>query len=289
MQNRRNALPVIILLVLLAACGGEDVAPRATTVATGDGSAATATSTSDAASTTTMGPATTSTTAAPTTTTAAPTTTTAAPTSTAAPVTAEGAQARAAAKVDAAVAVLPEGWIAEIAQGATGSTETDEVFGPCSGPDAFDLSLLDDVSLGIADADIESPNAASFFGPPQASIEARIFESPAVAAEAFAVLERVLGTEEGRKCMAEEFLAQMSGAADGEETAFAIEDVVVPGADVAARLVFEFATDEISFSIRIDLAASLAGDCTVFASYISFGEDFDDALRDATFAAAVDA
>ncbi len=283
MQLRRTTTLVLALLVLFGACGGDDDTAGDTTVAATAANPAPTTTTAAAATTTTAAPAET------TTTTAATTTTTAAPTSSAAPVTAEDAEARATAKVQAAVDALPEGWTAEVEQIAAGATDSDEVFAPCSGPDAFDLATLDDVSLAIVAADMESPNAASLFGPLQATIEARVFESPAVAAEAFAVLETVLGTEEGRNCVAEEFLAQLSGGSPGAEAAFSIEDVEIPGADVAARLVFEVSADEISLSFRVDLAASRNGDCTVFASYFSFGDDFDEAARDATFAAAAGA
>ena len=128
------------------------------------------------------------------------------------------------------------------------------------------------------------------FPAPQANVEARVFESEAVASDAFAVLETVLGTAEGRQCVAdnlsEDLAAEVPPDADFE---FVLQDLDAAGADVGARIVINLGIQGLNVAFTIDLVASRDADCTVFASFFGFGAEFDPALRDAMILAATGA
>jgi hypothetical protein len=278
-------IPRLIVLLaafvlVVAACGGDDDA----------GSDA---DTAAAETTTTAPPETTTTTTAPETTTTAPpeTTTTTAPetTTTAAASSPADAQAVVDAKVAAAVAATPDDWQSTPIESDTDAADSDEIYGECAGEGAFDLANLDDATIAISIVSIDGPpSSATFFPPPSASIEARVFESVAVAEEAFGVLETVIGTAEGRDCLVEQFIQLIAeGTPEDAEFDVQLEELTVPGADVGARLVVQASAEGITFAFQFDLVAGLAGDCTVYGTFISFGEPvFDPAVRDAIFAAA---
>ena len=283
---RSSRLPLLIasLLLVVAACGGGD--GEATTTVASAASDDTTETTAAAETTTTAAPAETTTTAAPetTTTAAAETTTTAA-----AVITSEEAQAIAMAKADAALAQVPEGWTSEITTGFEVETGSDDVFSVCTDDDQFDVAELDSFTRGSATLEADGPPAAgSFFPSGNASIEARIFESASVAEDAFTVLETVFGTEEGRQCLADQFLAEMTADLPvGEEVEFTLEEGDTSGSDVSVTITFGMDVEGIVFSFVIEIAAARDAECTVYGVFLGFNEPIDPDVRDALFEAAI--
>ncbi len=273
MRISRHSIAAIGLILVIAACGGDDDAAETTTTAAGGATTAQETTTTAASETTTTAAAETTTTAA------AESTTTAAAT----------ADGLVVAKVEAATAAIPEGWTSSAIESDLGAAESDEVFSECSGDAAFDLAELDDVTKSIATVTIDAaPDPTSFFPPPSATVEARVFDSPAIASEAFVVLETVLGSDDGRECLAERFQELIAeGTPEDAEFDLSLEELSIPGADVGTRLTLSATAQGITFAFQFDLVAALDGDCTVYATFISFGEPtFDPAVRDAIFSAA---
>lgn len=263
-----------LLLLVVAACGDSGTTTTAGAPVTSGVPTTVPPPTTTPA--TTMAP-TTTTTLPPTTTTVPPTTTTAAPVD---------AQATVDAKTAAVVAAAPEGWATEVTTGPGGDDDTDEVFGACAEPGAFDLTQLDASSAAIAEALVEGPVTGLFPGP-SAAVEARVFVSEEVAAEAFAVLETVFGTEEGRQCLAEVFEEQIEpDLPPDSEFSFSIDELAVADADEGVRISFEIGASGITANFFIDIVADLEGACTVFATYQSFTNPFDAVLQMELFAAA---
>ncbi len=260
----RRAAPAVVCL-FVAACGGS-----------GSSSSSTAASTS-----TTTAPAATTTVGAPD-----DETTTTAPESQADP------DALAEAKVRAALAMLPDTWQGSVASdlGEEGAGD-DIVFAPCLGPDDYDLDNLDADSAASWELDAEGPSTGSPIGGQQATVEARVFAEGADVDSAFAVLEYVLGTDEGRACLAAEVPGQLAaGAPPDAEFDASVEGPAVEGAQVGARLVVGFNAGGISGEFYIDLVASRVDErCTVFATFMGFGEPVDPAVASAMFDAAVTA
>lgn len=283
----RFASVAAVLLLLAAACGDSG-----TTTTAPPATAAPTTTAAQPTTTTTMAPTTTAaptTTMAPTTT-AAPTTTVAETTTTGAQLSGE-AQAIVDAKVQAVLAAAPEGWTGALEPDPGGGVDdTDEIYGPCAGEGAFDLTQLDARSLAIEQATVTAPagSGGGLFPDPEADIEARVFESEEVAADAFAVLETVLGTEDGRDCIAGSFLDALSGdLPPGTEVDFSIDALDgVQGADVGARITFNLTVTGISASVFIDLVATRDGACTVYGTFFSFTEPIDLAIANQLFGAA---
>lgn len=285
MRSTRFLAMLVAFVLLVAACGD------------GEGDATTtAAATTDNETTTTAAPADSTTTAAPqTTTTAAPaTTTTAAPETTTtqgAVVTTEEANELAQAKTGAALAVVPEGWTTELSNDLVVETGTDDVFSVCTEDDEFDLNQLESLTAGVSTLMADAPPAAgSFFPAGNASVEARIFESDGAAADAFAVLEEVYGSEAGRQCIADQFLSEMlQDLPEGEEAPeFMLDEIDVPGADVAIRISLSMEVEGFSFAFFIELVAARDGECTVYATFLGFNEPFDEELRNDLFQAAAD-
>jgi hypothetical protein len=209
-------------------------------------------------------------------------------TTTPAPATSGDAEATVMEKTDAALAVVPDGWTSAVVASDADAADSDEIYGPCSAPGAFDLANLDAATVAISTVMIDAPqDPTSFFPPPSATIEARVFESAGVAEDAFAVLETVVGTDEGRDCLTEQFITLVGeGAPEDAEYDISVEAVAVPGADVGTRLIIGAAVEGITFEFQFDLLATLHGDCTIYGTFFSFGAEFDEATRDAIYAAA---
>lgn len=272
------------LLLVAAACGDSG----GTTTTTGPDEAIAPTSTTVAPTTappTTAAPTTTSTTTTmppTTTTTVPPTTTTAAP---------ADPQATVDAKVNAVLAVVPAEWTAQLLPDPTaGGDDTDIIFGPCAAPDAFDLNDLDAESVAIEQVDIEAPvgSGGGIFPDPAAQVEARVFSSEEVAVDAFAVLETVLGTEEGRDCLADNLISEFSADLPaGSSIEFEVQEFLLPGADVGIRIKMDIAAGGITAVIFIDINATRMGDCTVYSSFQTFTEPFDADLAGQLFGAAL--
>jgi hypothetical protein len=282
MRIQRNAVLFAALVLVVAACGGDDDAGGDAT--TSAPPSETTTSAAAEPTTTTEAPATTTSAAPETTTTAAAETTT----TTAPPATSEDAAALVNAKTAAAIAAIPADWTSAPVDSDTDAADSDEIYGPCAGEGAFDLTGLDAATVAIATVDLSAPQGTGFFPPPSATIEARVFESEAVAEDAFGVLEAVLGTDEGRTCVADRFIELVGeGSPDDAEFSIDIQEVIVPGADVGARLLVEAAAEGITIAFQFDLTATRDGNCTVYGTFISFGDPvLDPDIRDAIFEAA---
>ena len=164
--------------------------------------------------------------------------------------------------------------------------DEDVVFGPCTGPDDFNLDNLEAVSSGAKSAIVKDPANLGPFPGPEADIEVRVFHSEAVAAEAFLVLETVLGTQEGRECIAQQFLGVV-GAPEGTEFTIAVDAFDLPGADVGTRITIGFEAQGIDGNILVDQVAALDGDTTIFASFMGFEAGFPPDVAADLFAAAL--
>ncbi len=283
MRLTRITALLVAFVMLVAACGGGDSdGDTATTAEPSDSNTATtaAETTTTAAPTTTEAPETTTTTAAPETT----TTLAATLSETDAAMIAEG-------KTAAVEAIIPDDWTTSITNGFELEESTDDVFVVCTDDDTFDVNQLEAFTLAVSTLETDAPQpAGSFFPGGNASIEARVFQSAAVADEAFGILEEVFGTEEGRQCLVDEFLSEMQeDLAVGEEVDFVIEEIDVPGADVAVAISMSMTIEGISFSFTIELAAALNDACTVYSVFLGFGEPFDPEARDQLFETAISA
>ena len=270
-MSRTTSIAVAVALVVAACGGGETTTTEPQEDPTSQASIA-----PTAASSTTAAPETTTTTVETTTTTVDTTTTTAALSSDPLVVLAEE-------KVASIEAAVPEDWTFETMADVDGA-EDNELFQACLGEGDFDLAQLGAVTAAAYDVDIDSP-VVGIFGSASGSVEVRVFQSDVVAGEAFATLEKILGTDEGRTCLGNG-LAQFMAADLGEdsEVSVAIEPGLLPG-DAAARLIVDIAASGLEAVLYWDLVASRVAECTVFAVFTSFDEPFDDELA-ATFLAA---
>jgi hypothetical protein len=203
----------------------------------------------------------------------------------------DGPNALAQAKVQAALDTLPADWLGTIASdlGAEGDEGDDIVFSGCLGPDDYNLDNLDADSTASWELDAEGPAAGSPFGGPQATVEARVFAAEATATDAYAVLEKILGTDDGRNCLASEAPGQLAVDAPAGTTFEArVEGTTVEGADVGVRLIVTFNTEGLIGEIYVDLVAARFGPtCTVFATFISFAAPVDQTIASAMFTAAL--
>ena len=102
------------------------------------------------------------------------------------------------------------------------------------------------------------------------------------------MLETVVGTEEGRQCVLDEVNAEIQeGTPAGSEVTFAVDELAVPGADVGMRVTADINAGGITAAVFIDIIAARQGDCTVFGTYQSFNDPFDEDLQAQLFGAAL--
>lgn len=146
------------------------------------------------------------------------------------------------------------------------------VFAECLDTNDFDLDQLDASTETSFDADTML-NAQTM-----GSLEVRAFASEEVAIEAFAALEKVLGTDAGRQCF-----ARQVGLSLGAPTQPTAELLEIEGAEVAARLTGQFGGS----TFTVDFAAARSGSCTFFGSFQGLGEPFDATVISAMFLAAL--
>ncbi len=268
-MNHRPRI-IIVLALVLAACGG------ASEVATTTSS--TLDSDSGGVETTTTVPVTIA-----TTTTAAPDTTT---TEAASDV---DANAVVAAKTAAAEAVFDDQWTV-----TTGPTDEfdegdDIVYESCLQTDEFDLANLDGVSAAALVTDFQGPSGSPPFPGQSGSLEARVFNSEAEAAQAFAVFQRIFASEEGLECMTEAVMEILTDDVPVDDFTFTIEELTVAGSQTGARFGITFDVSGFEGGFFLEFQGALMGECTVIASFLTFDEPFDRDIADAVFSAAVSA
>lgn len=212
---------------------------------------------------------------------------------TAAPDTAPGdrdttAQARAQAALDS----LPADWTGTIADdlGNEGNSADDIVFIDCLTPDDYDLDNIDLDSDASWELDATGP-LVSAFGEPQAALEARVFRDADTATAAYAVLERIVGTDDGRECLEIAVPGQLAADVPAEAQIDArVEGTTIEGADVGARIVISVTVQGMTTEVYIDLvAAHPAATDTIFATFISFEAPLDQAVASAMMLAAINA
>ncbi|MBI4882677.1 MAG: hypothetical protein HY826_01330 [Actinobacteria bacterium] len=212
-----------------------------------------------------------------------------APADTAAPIS--PADATAEARVQAALATLPADWAGTIASdlGDEGDSGGDIVFAACLAPGDYNLDNLDADSAASWELDAEGPPTGSPVGGQQATLEARVFADGVDVDGAYAVLEKVLGTDEGRACLAREVPGQLAAEApEGTEFDARVEGTTIAGADVGARLVVGFVSGEVTGEFFVDLVAARPDEQgTIFATFVSFGVPVDQAVASAMLVAAI--
>ena len=268
-MNHRLRIAIVLVLVL-AACGGASETTTTTSSSTD--------SDSGGVETTTTVPVT-----IETTTTAPPDTTTTEA------VSDIDANAVVAAKTAAAEAVFDDDWTV-----TTGPTDEfdegdDNVYELCPLADEFDLSNLDDVSAAALVTDFQGPSATPPFPGQSGSIEARVFNSEAEAAEAFAVFQRIFASQEGLECMTEAVTEILTADVPVEDFTFTIEEVIVAGSQTGARFGMTFDVSGFDGGFFIEFQGTRVDSWTVIASFLTFDEPFDRDIADAVFSAAVNA
>lgn len=200
------------------------------------------------------------------------------------------ADALAEAKVQAALDTLPADWVGTIASdlGEEGLEGDDIVFSPCLGPDDYNLDNLDPDSAASWELDAEGPDIGAPTDGQKASVEARVFADEATAADAYAVLEKILGTDEGRECLANEVPGQLAADAPADAVFEGrVEGTTIEGADVGVRLILSFDSAGFAGEIYFDLVAARDGQTTIFATFTSFAAPIDQAVASAMVTAAL--
>ena len=270
MKNLIRSFVVLALVVAACSPSGSDADSSTASTTTASSSA----TTDGGGATTTVAPAAATTTVVETTTTQTPDV---------------DADAVVMAKSAAVEAAVPDGWTATTGA-ATIDAEADESFyQSCLLPDDLDIDNLDELSDAALLTSVEGPAVTPPFPGQRGSIEARVFESEAVATEAFAVFERVFGTEEGLECMIGSVQALAGDDIPAEELVFSFEEVTIEGSQAGARFVMSFDVSGFAGAILVEFQGARMGSCTVIASFITFGEPFDRDVADSLFGAAINA
>lgn len=203
-----------------------------------------------------------------------------------------GAEA-AAAKSDAVVEAAPDGWTVEVTNTLAGGEPIEQqvLFAPCLEGGSFDFGTLDADSLAAINTSVTAPLASNAAAASNASVETRVFVSESAAADAYSVLETILGTTIGRECVAaSSFDLIKDQLPEGASTEYRVEEFLLRTGDYGTSLVWLIKTDDEEFSVFIDMVSYRAGDCTIFTIFTGFGEPFPTAiavqLMDAAVAAA---
>ena len=203
------------------------------------------------------------------------------------------ADARAQRRVQAALDSLPADWLGTVASdlGEEGASGDDIVFSACLTATDYNLDNLDADSAASWELDAEGPETGTPFGGANASVEARVFKAETTADAAYAVLERILGTDEGRDCLAREAPGRLAvDAPEGTTLEGRVEGTTISGVDVGARLIVSFNGGGLAGEFYVDLVASKVDPtCTIFATFISFLVPVDQSVASAMFVAAANA
>lgn len=259
---------LVALTLVLVACSGATA-----TTTTGSASPVTTGGEADDATTTTAPPEITTTSLAETTT-----------TSQAPDVDADLIVER---KTAALESVIPEDWTFETGPTDAFNEADDILYESCLLPDEFDLDNLDAVTDAALVTMFEGPPTAPPFPGQRGSIEARVFQSEALAAEAFVVFERVFGSEEGLQCMTDAVQGLVGDEAPVEDLTLSFEELTVAGSQAGARFEMSFDVSGFAGSIFVEFQGAQSDSWTVIASFITFGEPFDRDTADTFFEAAV--
>ena len=183
------------------------------------------------------------------------------------------------AKTAAVAAALPPDWTFEIVPGDDNDDSDDIVFAPCVAPGGLDIDNIAQYSAAALQTEVVGPESG-LFGPPEASIEARVFLSEALAAEALSTMSSIIGTDEGRECLTGAVTALFASDFPEDLTFdFRIEGLSIEGADAAARVVVIISFQGIEAEVFIDLAIAAQGSFSVLATYLSTTEPFSAELQ----------
>jgi len=192
-------------------------------------------------------------------------------------------------KTAAVEEATPDGWTATTGPAITDQQGDDSFYESCLLADDLDIDNLDELSDAALLTQFEGPPATPPFPGQRGSVEARVFESEEMAAEAFSVFERVFGTEEGLQCMTASVQSLAGDDIPADELNFSFEEVTVEGSQAGARFEMSFDVSGFIGSIFVEFQGARMGSCTVIASFITFGEPFDREVADSLFGAAVNA
>ena len=193
------------------------------------------------------------------------------------------------AKTAAVEAAVPDGWTAMTGPATTDQEADESFYLSCLQPDDLDIDNLDELSDAALLTQFEGPPVTPPFPGQRGSIEARVFESEDVASDAFAVFERVFGTEEGLECMIDSVQSLAGDDLPTDELVFSTEEVTIEGSQAGARFEMSFDISGFDGAIYVEFQGARMGACTVIASFITFGEPFDRDVADSLFGAAVNA
>jgi hypothetical protein len=192
-------------------------------------------------------------------------------------------------KTEAVEAAAPDGWTATTGPATTDQEADESFYQSCLQPDDLDIDNLDELSDAALLTSVEGPSVTPPFPGQRGSIEARVFESEAVATEAFGVFERVFGTEEGLECMIDSVQSLAGDDIPADELVFSFEEVTIEDSQAGARFEMSFDVSGFAGAVFVEFQGARMGSCTVIASFITFGEPFDRDVADALFGAAINA
>ncbi len=258
---KRTSIVVLTLAITAAACGGDEGADDTspTSAATTAGTSAPTVTVPEPSSSTTLGEETTTSTEGSTTTGA---------------LTSDPGVVLAQEKVARVEAAMPADYSFTTAVDAD-PEEDNTLFTSCLSAGSFDLNQLDDVTTIAYDIEFDTPDVG-VFGAASGQLEVRVFDSVDSAAAAFATLEELLGTDEGRACVGAELAAIMSAdAGEDAEVAVAVEPGPLLG-EASARIIITMTISGFDAVLYFDLVASREGDCTVYSVFQAFDEPFDE-------------
>jgi hypothetical protein len=206
------------------------------------------------------------------------TTTTAADSGTTeAPADGSDAAGVAAAKSDAVVEASPDGWTVEVTNTLTSAEliEQEVLFAPCLEDGSFDIATVDELSLAAINTSATAPVTGQSPLGTSASVEVRVFESEDSAANAYTVLEAVLGTTIGRECVAaSSFDLLKDSLPEGASADYRVAEFLLASGDFGTSIEWVVEMEGITLNVFLDMVGYRDGDCTVFAIFMGFGEPF---------------
>ena len=149
-------------------------------------------------------------------------------------------------KTAAVEAAMPDGWTAMTGPATTDEQADESFYESCLLADDLDIDRLDVFSDAALLTEFEGLPVTPPFPGQRGSVEARVFQSEAVATQAFSAFERVFGSEEGLDCMTDAVQSLAGDDIPADELTLSFEEVTVEGSQAGAR--FEMSFDVSGFA-----------------------------------------
>ncbi len=198
----------------------------------------------------------------------------------------------AAAKSDAVVEAVPDGWTVLVTDTLASDQmiEQEVLFAPCLEGGSFDIATVDDLSVAAINTSATAPVTGQSPLGASASVEVRVFESENAAADAYSVLETVLGTTIGRECVAaSSFELLKDQLPEGASADYRVGEYLLGSGDFGTSITWVVEMEGVELTIFLDMVAYRDGACTVFSVFMGFGELFPTPVAVSMMDAAVNA